>query len=355
MRNTSYYTHGGDVYSAPVRLDFSSNLNPLGMPNAVRSALAHAEELAGAYPDPRCRKLKAALARVLGVSERHVLVTAGASDMIMRVCQAVRPQRALVTAPCFSGYERALEAVGAQVLRHELEEAEDFALTERILSCLDSSVGLALLCTPNNPTGLTIPLALLEQIAQRAQRCGTVLLVDERFLAFAGAPSARSLLERFENLVIVDAFTKIYSLAGLRLGFGLCPDECLLARIECSGPEWAVSALAQQAGCAALEDTGFIAQTRAFVTGARQQLASELRARGLRVIDGEANFLLFQSAVELFEPLLDQGILIRPCARYHGLDESWFRVAVKTPEDNAQLIRALDTVLQQDKEIRHDS
>lgn len=354
MTNASYYEHGGDLYSRPVRLDFSSNLNPLGMPAGVRQVLLRAPELASAYPDPRCRQLSAALAGALGVVEQQLLVTAGASDLIMRLCQALRPRRALVTAPCFSGYERALAAVGAQIVRHTLREEDGFALTESILGCIDEHTDLVILCTPNNPTGLTVPLPLIEQAAQRAQDCGAVLLLDESFLPFTDEPSALPLLERYQNLVIASSFTKIYAIAGLRLGFGLCANSALLERIEQAGPEWAVSTLAQEAGRAALADEDFIPRTRAFVAESRAELSGGLRALGMRVVDGQANYLLFQSGAELLEPLLERGILVRPCARYSGLDANWYRVAVRTPQENRQFLAALGALRASREEDRHD-
>lgn len=354
MRAPGYFDHGGDVFSRPVRLDFSSNLNPLGMPEGVHRVLQRAPELASAYPDPACRRLSAALAEALGVGEQQLLVTAGASDLITRVCQALRPRRALVTAPCFSGYERALAAVGAQLQRHPLREEDGFALTESILERIDSGLELLVLCTPNNPTGLSTPHPLLERIACRAQACGTVLLLDESFLPFTEEPSARGLLERFCNLVIAGSFTKIYAIAGLRLGYGLCADTGLLQRIEQAGPEWAVSSLAQEAGLAALADGEFVSRSRAFVSAARQELAAELRALGLRVVDGQANYLLFQSKVELLVPLLEQGMLIRPCARYSGLDASWYRVAVRAPQENRQLAAAIAALLAAREEDPHE-
>lgn len=346
----SYFEHGGNTFTRPVRLDFSSNLNPLGMPAAAREALARSlrepERIAAAYPDPHARRLTGALAEALELPERYILCTAGASDMITRTCLALRPRRALVTAPCFAGYERALVGAGCAIMRHRLRASEGFDVTERILEDLEACYGvqLVILCTPNNPTGRLIDLSLIQRIVKAAAERGAHVLLDETFLGFSGAPSARSLLEGNPNLIIVDALTKLYALAGLRVGFGLCADAQLLARIERAGAEWPITTLAQDVGCAALADAAFPRRTRTFISDERERLAGALRATGAEVVSPHANFILLKSPRELFKPLLDQGILIRPCARYQGLDDTWYRVAVRLPHENDQLVEAVKAI-----------
>lgn len=346
------FEHGGDVYSHEGAVDFSANVNPLGMPDHVARALRDHVADCEAYPDPACRQLRAALSQSEGVPAGRILCTAGATDLIYRACAALKPASGLVTAPCFSGYERALEQCGARVVRYRLKPEDGFGVTGEMLSCPALSgtggeagrVDLAFLCNPNNPTGLVIDAGLLERILAAARDRGTVVVLDECFLDFTGRPSAVPLCEEFPNLVVMKAFTKLYAMPGLRLGYGICSDEALVARLDAAGQQWAVSTPAQVAGVAALEEPGWAQRTREYVYAQRAVLEAGLRGCGLHVVPGQANYLLFQSGRELYGPMLQRGFLIRRCENFEGLDDTWFRIAVRTESENAAFLAALKEV-----------
>ena len=152
-------------------------------------------------------------------------------------------------------------------------------------------------------------------------------------------------LAEYPNLLILKAFTKMYAMAGIRLGYCLCSDEKLLGKMRQAGQPWAVSSLAQAAGLAALKEDAYVEQVRNLIQKERFWLKEELRGFGLRVIDGEANYVLFQSKKELVQPMREKGILLRSCGNYKGLDDTWFRIAVRTHAENERLILALKEVL----------
>lgn len=351
------FEHGGDMYGREGIIDFSANLNPLGMPSEAVAALRDHAAGFEAYPDTRCRDLRAALADRYGVPAGWVVCTAGASDLIERVCEVLRPTQVLVTAPCFSGYEQPLDRVGATIVRHLLRDEDDFALTDRILDepMLSSrkhdtlpsgepARDVMFLCNPNNPTGLTVPQALIGRIMDAAARAQVTVVLDECFLDFTYEPSAVPACGRYPNLIVMRAFTKLHAMAGLRLGYGICSDETLVERIARAGQPWAVSTPAQVAGLAALGVRGWADRTRDYVDAQRERLADALTACGMRVIPGKANFLLFRSGHDLYEPLLERGFLIRRCGNFEGLDGSWYRVAVRTRDENTAFIAALEEV-----------
>ena len=141
--------------------------------------------------------------------------------------------------------------------------------------------------------------------------------------------------------VVILAFTKLYGMAGVRLGYGLCADEDLLARMRRAGQPWAVSSLAQTAGLAALGQTKYVAQVRTLIETERPYLLEGLRALGLRVIEGRANYLLFRADETLGERLEKLGVVVRSCGNYPGLDDSWYRTAVRTRRENDALLAAL--------------
>ena len=348
------YTHGGDVLTAQARyggpvLDCSANLNPLGMPPQVGEAAAAAAAKASPYPDPLCRALRAAIAAHDGVEEGQVLCGGGAAELIFRLAYALRPRRALVTAPTFSEYEGALSAAGCAVTRHRLRRERNFDVDEGLLEAIGPDTELVFLCTPNNPTGRLIDQELLLAVAEKCRGLGAVLAVDECFLPLAcGGPGLAPWLVEYPNLLLLRAFTKSYAMAGLRLGYALCADAALLERMSAGGPPWSVSTPAQAAGLAALTQCPhWPEKARAFLEGERPALAEGLSALGLDVVPGQANYLLFRAAgaADLKEKMVAQGVLIRSCANYHGLGEDWYRVCVGQAEQNRRLLAALQEVL----------
>lgn len=349
------YTHGGDLLTAQTRcggaiLDFSANLNPLGMPARVRRAAEEAVAGAGHYPDPYCRVLTAGLARRDGVGRSQVLCGNGAADLIFRLAVALMPRRALVTAPTFSEYEQALAAVGCAVEHYRLAPERDFDLPETFPDGLDQGLDLVFLCNPNNPTGRPIQPALLEKILAVCAERSIRLVVDECFLELTdGGPELglTDWLERYPNLLLLRAFTKSYAIPGLRLGYCLSADTTLLDRLSRCAQPWSVSAPAQAAGAAALEEPDWPARARALLQVERRVLAARLAALGLDVVPGAANYLLFRApgVTDLKERLVERGILIRACANYPGLGPDYYRTAVRTGEENGRLLEALREVL----------
>lgn len=344
--------HGGDwagyeeQYHRPF-LDFSANISPLGVPEGVRRAIAEAAQTADRYPDPLCRALCAAIAEREQVPAGFVLCGNGAAELIFRVVLACRPHRALLPAPTFAEYEAALQTVDCVPERYCLTPENGFALDEGFLRRIVPGVDLVVLCEPNNPTGRTTSRKLLLRIAARCREVGALLVLDECFNDFLDEPAAHSLVNELQtnrNLLILKAFTKIYAMAGVRLGYCLCGDTGLLEAMRAAGQPWAVSGLAQAAGLAALQETAYVRQVQKLIRTERPRLVTGLNHLGLTVIPGEANYLLFQSKVPL-DTLKQRGILLRNCGNYPGLDHTWYRTAVRTREENAVLLAALREVL----------
>lgn len=343
-------SHGGDwagfeeEYNA-LPLDFSASLSPLGLPDEVRRAVIAALDSADRYPDPLCRGLLRRLSQKHGVQEEHILCGNGAADLIDRLALALRPKRALLTAPTFSEYAAALKRVGCRVEEFILSEENGFELTEAFLESIVPRLDLIFLCEPNNPTGRTTQPKLLRRILERCESCGALLAVDECFLDFLDTPEQHTLLDQLDGhrLLLLRAFTKFYAMAGLRLGYCLCSDAGLLEKMRLSGQPWSVSSIAQAAGIAALEETQYAAALRRLVHEQRSFLARRLADLGCHVVPGEANYLLFfHPDTSLAEKLRKKGVLIRDCANYSGLGPGWYRAAVRTAEENKRLLQAIE-------------
>lgn len=342
------WQHGGDIRSYELEyghrpLDFSANISPLGMPSGVKRAVMESLDHGAEYPDPLCRDLRHALGVRLGLPADWILCGNGASDLLYRLVMAVRPCKALLTAPTFSEYEKALRLHSCEVERYLLTAENEFHLTEEFLSHITPGIDLIILCQPNNPTGITIERPLLRQILHRCTEIGTILAIDECFLDFLDGPENVTMQGELANnpLVILRAFTKFYGMAGLRLGYCMSADQDLLTRMQQVGPPWSVSSVAQAAGIAALADMEYTEDLHALIMEQRVVLMNGLRDLGCQVIPGEANYLLFYHPdTMLGDKLRQRGIMLRDCRNYHGLRSGWYRAAVRTEVENRQLLDA---------------
>lgn len=353
--------HGGNIYGNEIEYDFSVNLNPLGPPKSVRDALVAALNHVEEYPDPEYRELRRGLVNYWQLAEEQIVPGNGASELIPGIIRTLSPKTCMVTAPCYSGYETALNAAApsCRIHRIPLRAEDDFTLPENICQEIARvKPNLLILTNPNNPNGKRISANRLREIADACRTAGTVLLVDECFLALSGGDED-SLIHRIgeEGLpptVVLRAFTKTFAIPGVRLGYAVCSGS-LAARIQRELPEWNLSVFAQYAGLAALEaaapetvppgTSGYMAASVEMIAQEREYLTAELKKLGLRVFPSDANYILFQSRDrELHRKLLDKGILIRDCRDYHGLTAGFYRAAVRTRRENTALLRCLRNI-----------
>lgn len=340
------YPHGGDRYSRPIRLDFSVNTNPYGpLPEVVEAALGSRGEL-DHYPDPYCRELVRAIAHKEQLPTEYILCGNGAAELIDLYVRALRPRTALEAAPTFSEYRRSLTAAGCEVRDVVLTRESGFVWEESVLDRLDKEQpDLLVLCNPNNPTGRLISPSLLDRILARCDERGIAVLIDECFIDLADRRESRTTdLARYPGLMILNAFTKSHSLAGLRLGYCMTANSSLLARMSRLSQPWNVSVPAQRAGVVAAGRCDFLIESRAKIYEQRAALSAGLKDLGLEVLPSEVNFLLFRGPIELDAELEREGILIRNCANYHGLSNGWYRIAVR-PEENKVLLNTLSAIL----------
>lgn len=332
--------HGGDIFGRDILYDFSANLNPLGMPESVKKALENSVMEWEKYPDPYCRRLTKKLSERENFPPENIVCGNGAADLIYRIVQAVRPKKAVICAPSFGEYAKALRQNGCEISPYFLSEKSGFALDSGITDLLDKTVDMLILCTPNNPTGRTTESGLLREICAKCEENDIIFLCDECFIDFAeNASGAECFMNK--NTVILKAFTKIYAMAGLRLGYALFGSEILAGKVRETGQFWSVSATAQTAGEAALDEKNYLQKTAELIKIEREYLTEDLRRFGFRVYPSEANFILFYADLPLDEMLLREKILIRSCENFIGLSKGFFRIAVRSHDENTALISAI--------------
>lgn len=336
--------HGGDIYSRKIDLDFSANINPLGTPSSVRKAVARSADFAANYPDPNCTELKKAISVHENIPAESIVCGNGAADLIYRTVLTLKPKRALVTAPTFSEYEKALEITGCEVSRYTLDESSNFRLDCGIADMIGGK-DIVFICSPNNPVGNVADKEIMEKIIDKCRSENAVLVIDHCFMDFAAEHEKYIVQPIYKNVIILKAFTKIYAMAGLRLGYLLCADSELCGRIADCGQSWSVSIPAQMAGVAALNEDEYVKKSVSLISAEREYLSQSLTALGFKAYPSKANFILFKCGLPLDELLLRKKIAIRNCRDYAGLGEGYFRIAVRNHDENTRLIDAIERVM----------
>ena len=347
------HPHGGNLRELALAagtaksalVDFSANLNPLGPPEWLRAVISANVSALVHYPDPDCAALVAAAALRYGAAEEEVIAGNGSAEILSALPRVLGKPRAVVPGPAYIDYARSAALGGMCVETLALSEEEGFQLDFDALEKRLRGDEAVFIGRPNNPTGLVCGAGELRKLAARHPE--TVFVVDEAFGDFVeGFDSVTR--ERPANLVVLLSLTKAFAIPGLRLGCAVA-DAALARRIRELLPPWSVNTLAQAVGVAALQDAEYLSRTRTFVREQREALAAELAALpGLHVYPGEADFLLVRTATDapaLAERLLREGIAIRLCTNFEGLDARFFRVAVRTASENARLCDALRRAL----------
>lgn len=339
--------HGGDIYRNRVQLDFSVNINPFGMPETVKEALENAVGDAVRYPDICAEQLTAAISAWTNVPKEQLVCGNGASELFMAVVHALHPKKILIPVPSFYGYEKAAKAAGCELSFYELSKENEYALEEGILEKLTEEVDLLFLANPNNPVGNLIEPSLLTGIAKRCRKQNITLVLDECFIAFTGTQKMDSFCVRmmeYPNVIIIQAFTKLFAIPGVRLGYLMCGNRETAAQIREQLPEWNLSVFAQKAGTAACNETEYVKTSVDFICKEREWLKEKLEKQNIYVYPSKANYLLLKTKLPLYDGLLKRGILIRDCSDFRGLGREYYRVAVKNREENEELLKAIEEI-----------
>jgi histidinol-phosphate aminotransferase len=330
-------------------IKLASNENPLGTSPVVVERLRRMAPLAFRYAQAGTPRLTAAIAQHLDIDPAWIVVGNGSDeiiDLLVRVVARPEEDHVLAFRPCFSIYDTQARLCGVPLRQVPLGPDLDFDL-DALAAAADASTALVFLTNPDNPSGHAVPREEILRLAGRLPQ-RTLLVVDEAYVDFAdpvGRYTVLPLVESHPRIVVLRTFSKMYGLAGLRLGFGVMAPWLadLLLRVKLP---FSVNVLAEQAGLAVLGDEIFLAETRRVVVEGRQYVAQELQRLGCAPRPSQANFILFRPprpALEVFEALLERGIIIRPLASY-GLPEC-LRVSIGTAEENRLFIHHLEEVL----------
>ncbi len=342
-------------------LDFSASINPLGPPASAIATLhaqlhTHLQSLRS-YPDPTYHHLRHAIGRFHAIDPDWIIPGNGAAELITWICHDLaessrqHDQSTMLLTPAFGDYERALSAFGGSIHKYPLNLDMLLAATHaaQLIPQAPLSGSSLLLNNPHNPTGIMFSADSVE----RACRQLSPVVVDEAFMDFLPPERQQSAIHRVEaypNLVVMRSLTKFYSLPGLRIGYAIAhPDH--IRRWQRWRDPWPVNALAEAAAIAVLSDTDFQQKTWQWLETARSEMMTGLVSiPGLLPFPATANFVLVRSSIPV--PPLQRWllqhyrILIRDCISFPELGDRYFRIAIRTSEENTRLLNALTKGLQ---------
>ncbi len=345
--------HGGNIYRFEREgmevLDFSSNINPLGVPQKFTDIAKKSFDKLVNYPDPYYIELRKKIAEFNSVDMDNIIVGNGATEILFLYIRALKPKKVLILAPCFAEYERALKSVGAQIEYFELKEKNNFYPDIQTLKkkLEGQHYDLFLFCNPNNPTGQLIKFDDVKDLAAICKKQDMKIFIDEAFIEFVeNWKEKTAALLKNKDVFIMRAFTKFFAIPGLRLGYGISFDEELMNKLQAEKEPWSVNTFANLAGLVMLDDKDYIKKSEKWVAEEKNFLYKELsKNKNLKVYKSECNFLLIKllttTSQEIQTKLLEKNILVRDASNFQFLDESYIRVAVKDREKNLKLIESL--------------
>jgi len=352
------YEHGGNIFamarqrgfSPTESIDFSASINPLGISPKVREAIIGALDSLVHYPDNGCEELVRTLADVHGIPAEYFAVANGSTEIIYNLPALLPGKSALVISPSFSEYTYALHQHHCEVRHLILSPRDNFSLDpDAVRKALDEDYDALYLCNPGNPSGMLYPRQTIAEIYEHCRETGTFLVLDEAFMDFCEEASAKQVVIASGHGIVLRSMTKFYGIPGLRLGYAIAAPP-LIERLSSMGGPWSVNTLAQVAGVTALRDSDYGKRSVENITRLRAGLEQGLsRFPQLSVYPSSANFLLVEinssmTSTELKERLMEKMILIRDCSSFTGLSNRFFRVAVRTEEENFRLLECLKEI-----------
>ena len=364
MLNHKDHFHGSDLEQIEsiyhIRkeniISFSANINPLGISGKLRTSLAEHLDAVTTYPDRNYRELRSCIAAYCGTDPSSVIVGNGSTELISLAIQSVSPRHALILGPTYSEYEREISLGGGQTRYYPLRAANEFRMdVQDLCSQLTDDLDLLVLCNPNNPTSSAITSRDMRLILDACLEHGIFVLVDETYVEFVENTdliSSVSLTRYYTNLLVLRGTSKFFAAPGLRLGYAITGNRDLIQQIATRQNPWTISSLAEIAGRLMFQDTDYIHQTRQLISSERDRIYNLMKTwPSVKPYRPSANFMLTEIKKEevdadtLFDHCIRKGLMIRNCSTFPFLSNRYFRFCFMLPEQNNQLLQALQDLL----------
>lgn len=346
--------HGGDIYSYKSYyegelLDFSSNINPLGFPEGLKEGIMSRFDEIGNYPDIKYRKLKENISKYLKTDSKYIKVGNGAVEIIDLIISQFK--RMIIFDPGFSEYRLRGEEHGLEILAINLDRNMEIPMDE--VEELLQEGDLILMANPNNPNGATLSEEKIVELYTLAVLKNAYLLLDEAFFEFANLDYDTVEIFKdldYNNIGIIRAATKFFSVPGMRLGYGVLDVEMKRILEEKELP-WTVNSFGVIASDY-IFDENFISKSKDYIFKERKRYIDKLGSiKGVYPYNSNSNYVLLKlediSEEKVFEEFLKRNILIRRCSNYKNLKGTHIRVAIKSKELNNRLVNALEEIMEE--------
>ena len=337
-------------------LDFSGPINYLGPSHKAVEVIEQHARLIRFYPDPNPVELKIEIANYVGhgVDAGNIILGNGSIELIYMISEVFDCNfKAVIPVPSFTEYEKAALRVGGEPVFVQLPE--DFALdVKAVKKAVTDDTRIMYICNPHSPSGKLYSRETILDLVNFCQKRDIVFSIDENYIEFTGKEDKATMVDyvkKYENLFVIRSVTKFYGMPGIRFGYGIAA-ESLIDALQTVRQPWSINSLAGFATLAAFKDTEFIQNTKRIIAKERAQFAKLLtEIGGLHIFPSETNFLLVKildrkiTSTALREEMAKVGILIRDCSTFVGLDDSYFRVTVRSSRENLKLVKTLREIL----------
>ncbi len=339
-------------------INFSSNVNPLGMPLSVKQKLIENISLLEDYPNRENSILKKSLAEYCNCNTNDITIGNGASEVTRTFIKAISPKNTLIIAPTYSEYENDVKEVNSNFSYFELEEKDNFIINiDKLKNELRNNFDLLIICNPNNPTSTLIPQETLKEIVSFCKELNTFVIVDETYIEFvdgfkSGNVDGIKIISEsnLDNLIIIRGVSKFFSLAGLRFGYSVCCNVKLNDVVSKQMNVWSVNSMVEPAVCTLVSDEKYINETNKFMSLEKTKILARLnKIEKLKVYEPKANFILIKilndlTSDEIFEMMIRENLMIRNCESFNFLNDKFFRFCVLESWQNEKLLLALEDI-----------
>ena len=282
-------------------MDFSANINPLGTNENIKKAMIDAIDKVVKYPDITYFDLKNSIGKFEGINISNITLGNGAAEVIFNIVRALKPKKALLPAPTFSEYEEAILSVDGEIEYYKLKESNNFNLDKEFIDNIKNNIDIVFICNPNNPTGVLTRGEFIRKVLNKAL-----------------------------------------------IGYGLCTNKETINQLNKVTVPWSINVMVAEGITKGLNEKDYIKKSIEYIKGEKEYLYSALKEiKCLYVFEPSVNFIMFKllTNLDLKSELIKRKILVRSCDNYIGLNNSFYRVAVRTREENNKLISELRQIL----------
>lgn len=348
--------HGGNIYRLKREgkgelLDYSSNINPLGVPESFKKAIIENFDILEKYPDPDYVELRENIGRYNKVDVKNIIAGNGATEILFLYMKAMKPKKTLIISPSFAEYKRALESVGSEIIHYPLLEENNYNLDIENFLKEVPPCDLVVICNPNNPTGSFISLENIKKINDVLSEKEIKLFIDEAFIEFIrGWEDMTSVLLEDKNIFVMRALTKFFAVPGVRLGYGITYDEEIIKKMEKYKEPWSVNSFADIAGKIMLWDKEYIEATENWIEEEKKWFYEEsCKIENIKTFKTNVNFILVKllkkNSSVVRDEMINKGVVVRDASNFMFLSEQYIRLAIKNRENNIKVLQALKEVM----------